>query len=35
MRIQTSDLPMLLSDTLPADVFQSRAPKTKKVGERL
>ena len=29
MRIQTSDLPILLSDTLPADIFQNRAPNTK------
>ena len=34
MRIQTSDLPILLSDTLPAGVFQIHDPKTKKVGER-
>ena len=26
MRIETSDLPILLSDTLPADIFQNRAP---------
>ena len=28
-RIETSDLPILLSDTLPADIFQNRAPNTK------
>ena len=29
MRIQTSDLPILLSDTPPADILQNRAPNTK------